>query len=226
MNEPAPNNLNPLKIFLIGLAALICLGAIAIFIDQSSISKKDRAEAPKKLADRSMINLQVENVLFDIHRRIWGKYLAMKAEEDLEKQTLPGKVALAVIELNEAKASLAKNDNSLEKSFKKLRDLEEKFSNENTVSSRKPREMEGKLKRFADYTDRVLFEHQSAQRFKGILSPDTKALFAESLRIHEIKLGDVLRGGYEAEIVLRMETERRDLVESRMKEIRESQSEK
>lgn len=218
MDKHPPKNLSPLKIFLIGLVALICLGAIAIFIDQSRIRERDRAEAPRKSKDRSIANLQAEDVLFKIQRRISSKDLEITAEENLEKQTLPGKAALAVIELNEAKASLAKYDGSLIKSFEKLRDIQNECGRENPVLGKKLLEIEEKLRSFDRYASRVLYEHQSANKYKGILSPDTKALFDESLRIRSIKLSEVLQGGYEAEIVLRVEADRQKRFESNMKE--------
>ena len=218
MNEQPRKNLNPLKVFLIGLVALICLGAIAIFIDQSMIHERDRVESTGKLEDRSLINIQADLILFKIQYRMLPQETVIKAEEDLEAQTLPGKVALAVIELNEAKASLAKDDDSLAVEFKKLRDLEDKFINENPDSIWKSREIEKKLKTFATYTDRVLFEHHLAS------GPEKNALHDESLRIHSIKLSEVLQGGYEAEIVLRLEKERQDLTESNIRKYQSRKS--
>ena len=218
MEEHPYKNLNPLKIFLIGLVALICLGAIAIFIDQSRIRERDRAEAPRKSKDQSIANLQAEDVLSKIRSRISSKDLEIAAEEKLEKQTLPGKAALAAIDLNEAKSSLAKHDDLLKRSFEKLRDIQKEYGLENPALGKKLLEIEEKLRSFDQYASRVLYEHQSANKYKGILSPDTKALFDESLRIRSIKLSEVLQGGYEAEIVLRVEADRQKRFESNMKE--------
>ena len=188
----------------------VTLAAVAAIGQAVDIGSRRPKEAVATVASKNKFSPEIEMLggaaLLQIQLRSWAVDSVETCETDLDKQTLPGKAALAVIALNEAKASLAKYDAKVEAALGRLTAKEEPGGL-----------LVEQLKEFCSYTESVIYEHSLSLKCSGY-SPETKELFTESLRIRGsdrggVSLDDVRRGQYESEVMQRVKAEREAQIE-------------
>lgn len=155
-------------------------------------------------ADAIKAETAADGVLSKVHAYARSNEAATAAEYNLEKQTSAGKAQLAAIDMNEARAELAKNDKEMQEAIAQLAKTDERAANA--------------MRQFSRYAGSVIFEYHSAEKYRGWSALETKELFSECLRVcYKITAREVLKGGYEAEVVARMGTERIETSERLMR---------
>jgi|APGre2960657404_1045060.scaffolds.fasta_scaffold02308_7 hypothetical protein len=183
--------------------ALAAVAAIGQAMDGGNGNGKPKEAATKVAvaAGKEKPGTEVEALgqaaLQEIQLRTWAVDSVATCETDLEKQTLPGKAALASIALNEAKGGLAKGDAKMAAALEMLK---AKGVAGGILASQ--------LTSFSRYSDEVIREYNRARRFDGY-TPEARELHIESLRTRAmngdgVSLDDVRRGGYESEVMRRV----------------------
>ena len=194
---------------------VVTLAAVAAIGQAVDIGSRRPKEVVATAARKDKSSPEVEALggaaLQEIQLRSWAVDSVATCETDLEKQTLPGKAALAAITLKESKERLAADDVDVAAALKKL-----------TAAEGGSGRLAGQLKEFCRYTESVIYEHSRSLKYNGY-SPETKELLTESLRIRGsdkggVSLDDVRRGDYEAEVMIRVKTNRQEEIELHMRE--------
>ena len=181
--------------------ALAAVAAIGQAMDGGNGKPKEAVTKVAVAAGKEKPGTEVEALgqaaLHEIKHRTWAVDSVASCETDLERQTLPGKAALASIALNEAKGRLAKGDAKMAAALEMLK---AKGVAGGILASQ--------LTSFCRYSDEVIREYNRASRYDGY-TPEARELHIESLRTRAINgdgvsLDDVRRGGYESEVMRRV----------------------